>query len=418
MSSDNEINFTEVRGETELTPPELYAANLIEWAIDHHSSDLFVSDLEDVVRISVRRMGRVETVRHLARDYGRRLQSHLRVLGGADVGNMIHPTEGRGVVRMPNGGAVDLRMSCMPTLFGQDVAIRLFDPVSGARAIEQLGYDEHELATVKKLLQYPAGLILVAGPTASGKSSSLYAMLQHLNDGSRKIHTLEDPIEHSLSGIMQSQINLRAHLDFADLLSVVLRHSPDVIMVGEIRDARTAAAAIRAGSTGQLVFATIHAKTAPEAIDSMLQYECNPQFLGSSLIAVINQRLIRTVCTECCREVELGEVQVRHEILERLGKSPTTQRVAVGCDKCFNDGYDALSTLSEMMVVDEELTHAIGSSLSAQELGRIACERGMLSLEDAAVLRVLRGDTTSAEALSVANKTMLGEWANAAIKAT
>lgn len=418
MSSANEIDFTEVRGETELTPPELYAANLIEWAIDRHSSDLFISDLEDVVRISVRRMGRVETVRHLARDYGHRLQAHLRVLGGADAGDMIHPTEGRGVVRTPNGGVVDLRMSCMPTLFGQDVAIRLFDPVSGARAIEQLGYDDHELATIKELVQCPAGLILVAGPVASGKSSSLYAMIQHLNDGSRKIHTLEDPIEHSLSGIMQSQINLRAGLDFADLLSVVLRHSPDVIMIGEIRDARTAAAAIRAGSSGQLVFATIHAKTAPEAIDSMMQYQCNPKFLGSALIAVINQRLIRTLCAKCCREVPLGDVHVRSEILERLGRPPTTQRVADGCDACFNDGYKSLSTLSEMMIVDEELTHAIGSGLPAQELGRIACQRGMLSLEDAALLRVLRGDTSSAEANRVVIHETLGQWAKSAMNAT
>ncbi|CAN0437991.1 unnamed protein product, partial [Hapterophycus canaliculatus] len=277
----------------------------------------------------------------------------------------------------------------------------------GARSIDKLGYDAHELATVKDLIEYPAGLILVAGPVASGKSSSLYAMIEHLNDGSRKIHTLEDPIEHSLSGIMQSQINLRAGLDFPDLLSVVLRHSPDVIMIGEIRDARTAAAAIRAGSSGQLVFATIHAKTAPEAIDSMMQYQCNPKFLGSSLIAVINQRLIRTLCTNCSREVELGDGHIRPEILQRLGDAPAGQRVAAGCDECFNDGYKSLSTLSEMMLIDEDLSHAIGRSAPAHELGRIACERGMLSLEDNAVLRVLRGETSSMEANRVVNHEML-----------
>ena len=189
-------------------------------------------------------------------------------------------------------------------------------------------------------------------------------------------------------------------------------------MIGEIRDSRTAAAAIRAGSSGQLVFATIHAKTAPEAIDSMLQYQCNPKFLGSSLIAVINQRLIRTVCTKCCKEVELGEIHVRPEIVQRLGRAPTVQRVAVGCDECFNDGFESLSTLSEMMIVDEELSQAIAGSTPAHELGRIACQRGMLSLEDTAVLRVLRGDTTSIEANRVVNNELLGQWAKAAMMAT
>ncbi|WP_231603665.1 GspE/PulE family protein [Neorhodopirellula pilleata] len=411
MSTQNEIDFTEVRGETELTPPELFASNLIEWAVERHSSDLFISDLDDTVRISVRRMGQVETVRHLARDYGRRLQAHLRVLGGADSGDMIRPTEGRGVIRTPNGGTVDLRMSCMPTLFGHDVAIRLFDPVRGARAIHELGYDDEELAKIQDLIHHPSGLILVAGPVASGKSSTLYAMIEELNDGSRKIHTLEDPIEHSLSGVMQSQINLRAGLDFPDLLSVVLRHSPDVIMIGEIRDGRTAAAAIRAGSSGQLVFATIHAKTAPEAIDGMLQYQSNPKFLGSSLIAVINQRLIRKVCHQCSREVPLDEVSVRREIQDRLNDGPRTQRIAVGCEECFNTGYYSLSTLTEMMLIDEPLSRGIADSTPAHELGRIACERGMLSLEDRAVLSVLRGDTTAVEANRLVSNELLSRLA-------
>jgi len=399
MSSTNgngEVDFVEV--ETELTPPEIYASNLIEWAVERHASDLFVSDLEANVRISVRRMGRVEPVRRLAREYGRRLQAHLRILAGADSGEMIRPTEGRGVVTTPSGNSVDLRMSCMPTLFGQDVSIRLFDPIRGARSIEALGYDEHELHEVRKLIHRPAGLILVAGPVASGKSSTLYAMVEALNDGTRKIHTLEDPIEHALNGVMQSQVNLRAGLDFPDLLSVVLRHSPDVIMIGEIRDPRTAAAAIRAGASGQLVLATIHAKTAPEAVDSMLQYQSNPKFLASSLIGVINQRLVRRLCTKCRQPSPIGQIHVRQEILDRLGHAPENQWATKGCDDCFNDGFSSLTTLTEFMKIDDGLSHAISNCAPAHELGRIACEGGMLSLEDIAVLSVLRGDTTSFEA--------------------
>ncbi len=342
MSQEDAVEFEELEGETELTQPEVYAANLIEWAVDRRASDLFVSDSENSVMVAVRRMGRVELVRRLARAYGRKLQGHLRVLAGADAGETIRPCEGRGVLSLASGRNVDLRLNSLPTLFGQDVAIRLFDPIHGARAIEKLGFDDVELQMVRELLSQPSGLILVAGPVASGKSSTLYAAVDSLNDGSRKIHTLEDPIEHSIPGVMQSQVNLRAGLDFAELLSAVLRHSPDVIMVGEIRDSRTAATAVRAGASGQLVLATIHAKSAAEAIDSLTQYETNAKFVARSLIGVINQRLFRSICqrlpaTHRCR------ASWRFPSGSALGsETPTPQLYrAVGCDHCYGEGYSA-----------------------------------------------------------------------------
>lgn len=170
----------------------------------------------------------------------------------------------------PNVREIVLRLSSMPTLHGEDVSTRRFDPVSGVRSLNELGYDATELGMIRELLSQPSGLILVAAPVASGKSSTLHAILDELNDGSRKIHRLEDPIEHSIPGVIQSQINERANFGFAELLSTVLRHSPDVIMLGEIRDARTTAIAIRAGASSRLVLATTHARSAAEAIDSML----------------------------------------------------------------------------------------------------------------------------------------------------
>ncbi len=402
MSKDEAIDFTEMdslEGEIELTPPEIYASNLIEWAVDRHSSDLFVSDTERSVVVSVRRLGKIEIVRRLARDYGHKLQGHLKVLAGADAGETIRPTDGRGVVVTPNGGTVDLRLSCMPTLYGQDVAIRLFDPVRGARSLSHLGLDESEYAQVMELLDQPSGLILVAGPVASGKSSTLYAAIDHLNDGTRKIHTLEDPIEHSLSGIMQSQVNLRAGLDFADLLAAVLRHSPDVIMIGEIRDARTASTAVRAGASGQLVLATLHAKTAAEAVDSMMQYGTNPKFLASSLIGVINQRLIRHLCTECHKPIDTGEeLSVSDRIKERLGDKKPQLCQSDACETCFSDGFTTLTCLPEIMTMNRELSIAIASHASAGEIQDIAVEHGMLTLNEAAALRVYRGETTAYEA--------------------
>lgn len=396
MSQEESVDFVELEGETELTHPENYAANLIEWAVDRHASDLFVSDSENCVLVCVRRMGRVELVRRLARAYGRKLQGHLRVLAGADAGETVRPCEGRGVLSTPGGRTVDLRLNSIPTLFGQDVAIRLFDPIYGARSIESLGYDETEIQMLRTLLAQPSGLILVAGPVASGKSSTLYAAIDSLNDGSRKIHTLEDPIEHSIPGVMQSQVNIRAGLDFAELLSAVLRHSPDVIMIGEIRDARTAATAVRAGASGQLVLATIHAKSAAEAIDSLTQYETNSKFVARSLIGVINQRLLRSICHDCRQPIDVGYLEIPERIRTRVGDQPQLYR-SVGCEKCYGEGFSSLTCIPEILLTSPEIEFAISDGVSAAKLDAVARDQGMLTLNETVVSRVYRGETTPEE---------------------
>jgi type II secretory ATPase GspE/PulE/Tfp pilus assembly ATPase PilB-like protein len=409
---DEKVVFVELAGETEMTPPETYAANLIEWAVERKASDLFVSDNENSASVSIKRFGKVEVIRHLAKSYGRRLQGHLRVLAGGDPGEMIRPSEGRGVVQTPGGRTVDLRMSTMPTMFGQDVAIRLFDPVNGARSIEKMGFLPSELEMIRRLIYQRSGLILVAGPVASGKSSTLYAAINELNDGSRKIHTLEDPIEHALAGVMQSQVNLRAGLDFSELLSSVLRHSPDVIMIGEIRDARTASTAVRAGASGQLVLATIHAKTAAEAVDSMLQYDTNPKFLASALIGVINQRLVRRLCRSCARPINASGLR---EISDRVtcqlqGKEPGLY-CAVGCEGCYGDGYDGMTCVPEIVDFDYALSEKVARGHSAGEIESFACQNGRLHLSEVMAIRVLLGITSADEANRLVANPLLAELA-------
>jgi type II secretory ATPase GspE/PulE/Tfp pilus assembly ATPase PilB-like protein len=395
---EESVEFIELEGETEVTDPEVYAANLIEWAVDRRASDLFVSDTEKSVIVAVRRMGKVEQVRRLARAYGRKLQGHLRVLAGADAGETVRPCEGRGVISTPSGRTVDVRLASIPTLYGQDVAVRLFDPVEDARSIETLGFDDTELKMVRDLIYRPSGLILVAGPAASGKSSTLYAILAALNDGTRKIHTLEDPIEHGLPGVMQSQVNIRAGIDFAELLAAVLRHSPDVIMIGEIRDARTASTAVRAGASGQLVLATMHAKSAAEAIDSLTQYETNSKFVSRSLTGVINQRLLRMLCKECRKPVDAGPIEIPERIRARLGGEPPALYEAVGCETCFGEGYSSLACAAEILLNSPEIETAISEGVSASELDNIARQQGMLSLPEAVAARVFRGETSVEEA--------------------
>lgn len=413
MNDDSTVDIDDLdtpAGETELSPPELFAANLIEWSLERHASDLFVSDIDGCVLVAVRRLGRVEPVRRLARAYGHRLQGHLRVLAGADAGELIRPAEGRGNITTPDGSTAHLRLSSIPTLYGQDVAIRLFDPVRGARKLDQLGMDAIDVQSIELLLRQRNGLILVTGPVASGKSSTLYAMMDQLNDGSRKIHTIEDPIEHAMSGVMQTQTNFRLGLGFAELLSVVMRHSPDVIMIGEIRDHKTAETAVRAGASGQLVLATVHAKSAAEAVDMMLQYESDHKFLASALIGVINQRLVRRLCPECRTP---DEAQQAPEISDRIrsrmqGAEPTLYK-HVGCGQCHEGGYDSLVNLPEIMLIDSVIQEAIADRASAADLDRIASEDGMLSLEEVARSYVARGITSLEEMNRVVNDADLAQ---------
>ncbi|QEG01689.1 Putative type II secretion system protein E [Stieleria maiorica] len=388
-------DLDKAEGETELSPPELFAANLIEWSLERHASDLFVSDIDGAILISVRRLGRIEPVRKLARDYGRRLQGHLRVLAGADAGESVRPVEGRGNITTPDGSKAHLRLSSIPTLYGQDVSIRLFDPVRGARPLDQLGMDSVDVRSIEHLIGQRSGLILVTGPVASGKSSTLYAMMKRLNDGTRKIHTIEDPIEHALSGVMQSQTNPRVGLGFAELLTVVLRHSPDVIMIGEIRDRQTAETAIRAGASGQLVLATVHSTSTAEAVDMMLQYDSDHVFLANALSGVINQRLVRRLCPVCRKPASgTDNREVPERIRCRMKDAQPSIFDPFGCHLCHEGGYDQLIALPEIMLVDETIEAAIAKRVSATELEMICAEDGMLRLAEVAHSYVLRGLTS------------------------
>ncbi len=412
VSDETSIDFQELEGETELVPVEDYGDNLIEWAVERQVSDIFISDDQLSVTVTVRRLGRVQMVRRLARGYGNRLQGYFRALAGADTGDIIHPAEGRGTVGLPGGQVVDFRLSSLPTLLGQDVSLRLFNSAWANRGIGALGMDADVVELLKRLLNHSSGVILVSGPVASGKTSTLYSAINELNDGTRKIHTLEDPVEHVIAGVNQSQINLKAGVDFSDLLTTVLRHSPDVIMIGEIRDTPTAATAIRAGGSGQLVLATVHSDSAAEAIDTMRQYEINRTFLARTLIGVINQRLIRRLCPECRQEISSAGVFVENpHVVNRLGDTIPKLYRAVGCDACMHTGFDTLTCLTEVMVADRDLEQAIVAGLPAGQLHQMATAAGMVSLAESAQARVLRGETTAAEALRVLDDEQLHELA-------
>ena len=389
----------EIVAETEVARLDVYSEAIFEEAVETNTSDVFISDEANGVSIKFRRMGKLHHVRMLARGYGNRLQNHIRAMAGVNVGDVNRPAEGRNRVELSGGRQIDLRLSMMPTLFGQDLAIRIFDNQRGVIDLEDIGYIDEELEAVYRLLESPSGIVLVAGPSASGKSNSMYAFVRHLNNGNRKIHTLEDPVEYVLPGVIQSQVNLKAGMDFPELLYSVLRHSPDVIMIGEIRDKRTAEIAIRAANSGQLVLATVHAQTAASAIESMMVYGVDPRFLANSIVGIVAQRLVGRLCKKCRRPVTQTDApDPIAGLRERLHTEINTHwYVAGGCTECRELGYDQLTLIGEVLEVNQAMRKAIAVNASMEELQHLAAESGMLTLEDSARINIARGVTTPQE---------------------
>lgn len=411
MSELSSSDFVELQAETEVAPLDVYSVALLEEAVETKASDLFISDDYQGVTIKYRRMGQLHHVRTLAREYGKRLQNHIRAMAGVSVGDTTKPDDGRNRVTLSEGREVDIRLSVMPTLFGADLAIRIFDNSRGSAKIEDLGYEPEELTKVRRLLDVPSGILLVAGPTASGKSNSMYSFVRELNNGKRKIHTLEDPVEYVLPGVIQSQVNIKMGLDFPDLLYAVLRHSPDVIMIGEIRDEKTAEIAVRAANSGQMVLATVHAQTAASAIQSLAAYGVNPQFLANSVIGIVAQRLVRRLCERCRVRIDRPEIPdpipaIRHHL---EGNSDVSLFMSRGCDHCRDIGYDQLTLVAEILEMSAAMRRAVSENCSAEKLHELAVQQGMLTLEDSARIKISRGKTTPQEASRVLGSVNLGE---------
>jgi type II secretory ATPase GspE/PulE/Tfp pilus assembly ATPase PilB-like protein len=260
------------------------------------------------------------------------------------------------------------------------------------------------------MLHIPHGLVVVTGPTGAGKTTSLYACLRYLNDGSNKINTLEDPVEYSLDGVRQSQVNPKIGLDFPELLRNVLRQAPDVIMIGEIRDAETMATAIRAANSGLLVLATLHAPTAAGSIQSMLALDANPYFLSNCLLGVVSQRLVRTLCLECRQACDLtGSPLTFQEVANLLqpGEGDTIFGPE-GCPACRHIGYAGRTGLFEIMQVNRELRRLITQSAPTREMEAAAIRAGMIDLRRGALLKVAQGVTSMEEILNAVSMEHLG----------
>lgn len=374
------------------------------------ASDLFFATNENDVRLSMRHLGIMHSVGVLNRDDGRRWIAHIKVLAGIPLDNKFKPKEGRWIRRHTNGRKTDLRVNSLPTLYGEDFAIRLLERDGSLQQLEQIGLQNHELQKLYAMLNSPGGLVLVTGPTSSGKTTTLYAALHYLNNGARKINTIEDPIEYAVEGIRQSQVNLHWDCDFPELLRSVLRQAPDVIMIGEIRDPITAQTAVRAANSGHLVLATLHSGTACGAIQSMLNLGVHPHFFSSSLRGVIAQRLVRTLCAKCRIGFDLSEAPLTFEEVQPWLEANEGQQLytARGCAACGNSGYDKRTGVFEVLHVTTALRKLMNSGAVSDELERQATTEGLIEFRRAGLLKVARGVTNTEEILRVIPAENLG----------
>ena len=368
------------------------AEAIIKRGVALGATDVHVEPLEGETRVRYRVDGLLQDAGGYPKSVQAPLMSRIKILAGVDIAETRLPQDGRIRTTM-DGAQVDIRVSTYPTIYGEDVVLRILDRSRTALDLGVLGIAPDDLAMLRQTMQRPHGLIPVTGPTGSGKTTTLYSALSEMNTRERCIITLEDPVEYELGSIRQSQINVRAGLTFASGLRSILRHDPDIILVGEIRDKDTLQIALSAALTGHLVLTTLHTTTAAGAIPRLIDMGAEPFVLASSMHLVISQRLVRVLCEQCKAEVEVPEVvRQRHE----LGSEPLFG--PKGCMTCRQTGYRGRLGIFEFLPVDERLSSVIYERRPAEEIQRVS---GRPTMFDDGIKKVRAGVTSLDELLRV-----------------
>lgn len=366
-------------------------------AIKEGASDIHLETFEKRLVVRFRVDGVLREVLEPKRELAALLVSRIKVMARMDIAEKRIPQDGRISLRV-GGREVDIRVSTLPSANGERVVMRLLDKQAGRLSLRHLGMSDRDRRLMEENVRKPHGIILVTGPTGSGKTTTLYASLVSLNDRSRNILTVEDPIEYHLEGIGQTQVNPKVDMTFARGLRAILRQDPDVVMVGEIRDKDTAEIAVQASLTGHLVLSTLHTNSAIGAITRLVDMGVEPFLLSSSLLGVLAQRLVRVLCPHCREAYTADEAECR-----MLGVDPATPPTlyhAKGCGECHQHGYKGRTGIYELVIFDEPLRTMIHNGASEQEMGRHARTLGP-SIRDDGRRKVLEGNTTLEEVLRV-----------------
>ncbi len=372
---------------------------LLARAVKEKASDIHIEPFETEVLVRFRIDGMLQDRTQIPKRHANSLASRIKIIGKLDIAEKRVPQDGRIAIKVA-GKDIDVRLSVLPVAHGERIVMRLLDKSAGGKRLDQMGMEKHIYESVSGLLDQKHGIFLVTGPTGSGKSTLLYAGLLSINTSDINILTIEDPVEYQVAGVGQIEVKDKIGLTFAAGLRSILRQDPDVIMIGEIRDAETAKISIQASITGHLVLSTLHTNDTASTVTRFMDFGVQPYQLSSALLGIVATRLMRRLCPRCREAYDPPDPELRIINMDRKKLAGRQiYRQGPGCERCFGVGYQGRMGVYELMVVDDDIRELILRTQDSKQIKKLAVEKGMVTLREAAIVKVLQGETSLEEAL-------------------
>ncbi len=408
----DELNVPEIGGEEDLEEtkdllessddekPIIRLVNgLLARAVKEKASDIHIEPYEHEIVVRFRIDGGLQDKMQIPKRHGGSLSSRIKIIGKLNIAEKRLPQDGRIPIRVA-GKDIDVRLSVLPTSWGERIVMRLLDKSSGVKDLEQMGLDPQVYKKYQSLVESKHGIVLVTGPTGSGKSTLLYASLIAINSPDVNILTIEDPVEYQLAGVGQIEVKEKIGLTFAAGLRSILRQDPNIVMIGEIRDSETAHIAIQASLTGHLVLSTIHTNDTASTVTRLVDMGLQPFQIASALLGVIATRLVRKLCTNCREAYTPADAEIKLMGIENVNlEGKKFYRAGSGCDVCLGKGYAGRMGIHELMIFDDEIRETIIRNVDATIIKKLGVEKGMKTLRDSAIQKVINGETSLEEAL-------------------